>query len=131
LPAPKILIVEDEALVATSLEMLLEDHGYDVVGWAVGHDDALAIAESHRPTVALVDIRLQDGDDGIALAGLLASRFDTAIIFLTAQSDPSTVARARAVRHRAYLRKPYDAGQVLGALREAAGDRGIEPRGVD
>lgn len=119
---PRVLIVEDEALVATGLEMDLEDAGVDVVGWATHRAEALSLAAERRPTLALVDIQLRGGEDGVALAAELHATHKVEIVFLTAQTDPVTRGRAQAVPHRAYLRKPYDVEQLVGTVRgERAG----------
>lgn len=119
---PTVLIVEDEALVATELELFLEDNGFDVSGWAMDCAGALEIVEGRVPECAVVDIQLRGGDDGIALARLLNDRFGIGILFLTAQSDAATMARAAAVRHHAYIRKPYDPARLLEALRASVGE---------
>lgn len=111
-----VVIIEDEALIAANLEMLLEEAGCTVVGWAVDAAEAWALVEAHRPEVAIVDIQLRNGDDGIALAAELHERFATEVIFVTAQTDPATVARAKEVKHRAYVSKPYTPNTILSAL---------------
>jgi CheY-like chemotaxis protein len=113
--ARRILIVEDEALVAAELEFTLEEAGFEVAGWATDSAEALALAESARPDLALVDIQLRGGDDGVALAQRL-SALGLGIVFLSAQADPATVARAGAVPHRAYVRKPYRQEELFAAL---------------
>lgn len=119
---PRVLIVEDEAMVATGLEMDLEDADIEVVGWATHGAEALRLAAEHHPTVALVDIQLRAGDDGVAIAAELHARHQVEIVFLTAQTDPATQARARAVPHRAYLRKPYNPEHLVSAVRMGAAD---------
>ena len=116
-PSRTILIVEDEALIATNLEMLLEENGYTVVGWATNVKEAQRAAEEHRPSTAIVDIQLRGGDDGIALAAEIRERFGIAIIFVTAQTDPATIERAKSVTHLAYINKPYSEQALLDALR--------------
>jgi CheY-like chemotaxis protein len=116
-PSRTILIVEDEALIATNLEMLLEENGYTVVGWATNVKEAQRAAEEHRPSTAIVDIQLRGGDDGIALAAEIRERFGIEIIFVTAQTDPATIERAKSVTHLAYINKPYSEQALLDALR--------------
>lgn len=115
------MIVEDEALVATELELFLEDNGFRVSGWAMDCAGALEIVAQGVPDCAVVDIQLRGGDDGIALAQTLSDRFGIGILFVTAQADAATVARAQAVRHHAYIRKPYDPSRLLQALRASYG----------
>lgn len=111
----RVLIIEDEALIAANLEMLLEDAGHLVVGWATDAAEARRLAHAEKPDVAIVDIQLRAGDDGIVVAAELRER-GVEVVFVTAQTDPSTVARARAVAHRAYVAKPYTSRQILDAL---------------
>jgi DNA-binding NarL/FixJ family response regulator len=116
----KILIVEDEAIVATGLEMLLEDAGFTVSGWAVDAAEALQLAEDQRPDLALVDLQLKGGDDGVQVAEQLTRRWGMEIIFLTAQSDPRTKARAQQTRHRGYMGKPYAPDELIRLIRSTA-----------
>ncbi len=112
----RIVVIEDEAIIAANLEMILEDAGCEVVGWAADSAEARALVQRASPEVAIVDIQLRKGDDGIALAAELQARFGIEVIFVTAQTDPLTVARAQDVRHRAYVSKPYTAKAILSAL---------------
>lgn len=111
-----VLIVEDEGLIAANLEMILEDAGWCVVGWATDAAEAFSIARSNPPRVAVVDVQLRNGDDGIALAAEMQERFGTEIIFVTAQTDPRTVSRARSIKHRAFVGKPYTRSAIIAAL---------------
>jgi DNA-binding NarL/FixJ family response regulator len=111
-----VLIVEDEALIATNLEILLEDNGFHVVGWATNSVEAIRAAEASTPAAAVVDIQLRGGDDGVALAAELHRRFGIEIVFVTAQTDHATVERARQVAHRAYINKPYNEQALVEAL---------------
>jgi DNA-binding response OmpR family regulator len=80
--APKILIVEDEYLVATELEAVLEDWGYLSVGIAPDHKAAVELV-TKGPDLALVDVNLRDGETGPTIGKLLAER-GVAVIFVTA-----------------------------------------------
>jgi DNA-binding NarL/FixJ family response regulator len=111
-----VLIIEDEALIAANLEMILEDAGHLAVGWATNAEEALSLAAASTPRFAIVDIQLRNGDDGITVAAEIQERFGTQIVFVTAQTDPRTIARAKAIRHRAYVAKPYNGSTILKAL---------------
>lgn len=115
----KVLIVEDEALIAAGLEVFLEDNGFEVVGWALNGGEAIDFADRCRPDIALVDIQLKNDADGIDLAARLQREFGTTIVFLTAQTDTATRERASAVTHLAYLRKPFESEQLLSVLRNS------------
>ena len=109
----RVLIVEDEAVLATTLELIIEDAGHQVVGWALDAAQASRLANDHRPDLALVDIQLKHGDDGVAVARELTEEHGVAVIFLTAQADPKTKLRAQQVAHHAYLVKPYVEAELL------------------
>ena len=108
-----ILVAEDEALIALVLELTLRPAGHRVVGPAATAEEALRLAEQTNPELALVDIDLHDGDDGVALARTLRDRYGTPSLFLSGQ-----VPRALANRDAALglIRKPYDPESVLGAV---------------
>lgn len=112
----RILVVEDEALVALSIAAVLKASGHSVVGTAASMADAIAAAETHRPDVALMDIRLNGPGDGIEAARVLQERLGVRVVYLTAQTDPGTRARAEATGPRGYLSKPFTPGDLLKAI---------------
>lgn len=82
--AARILIVEDEYIIAADLEMKLVRMGYQVVGSATAGEEAIRLAELHRPDVILMDIQLQGGMNGKEAAETIRARNDIPIIFITA-----------------------------------------------
>lgn len=94
--ATRILIVEDEILVARDLEQQLTALGYQVAGIAATGALALQLVAEMQPHLILMDIRLQGALDGIATAEQIRLRHLLPIIYLTAHADSATVARARA-----------------------------------
>jgi two-component system, response regulator PdtaR len=119
----KVLIVEDEALIALSLRESLTLVGYEVVGVAATVRDALTLAENTRPDLALFDVRLAGRRDGIEGAILVRAMLDIPVVFLTAQSDEGTRVRARAADPAAYLSKPVHAQQIIAAVQGALSTR--------
>jgi CheY-like chemotaxis protein len=103
---PRILIVEDERIVAADLQETLNELGYDAYAVASSGAEALAIARATRPDIALTDIRIAGQVDGIEVAAQLRQEFDTAVIFVTALTDDATFQRARHSEPCAYLVKP-------------------------
>src|SRR5689334_20650228 len=94
-PSPaRILLVEDNLILATSIERFLIHEGYEVVGIATSGDEALALAERHRPHLALMDIRLPWDRDGVETAILLKKRHGIRSIFTTAHGEAEVRARA-------------------------------------
>ena len=114
----KILVVEDDALVALSIEQTLSLLGFKVVGIAATVSDALCLAQNTRPDLAIFDIQLAGKRDGIEGAALLRRFLDIPVVFLTAQGDGNTRARADTVRPAAYLSKPATPQQVVAAIEE-------------
>jgi diguanylate cyclase (GGDEF)-like protein len=114
--SPRVLIVEDEAITALDLSTELTGLGYEVCGIVDTAEAALSAATAERPAVILMDIRLANGGDGVETARLIGSRYDTAIVFLTAHSDEATLARALAVSPFGYLIKPFRARDLKVAI---------------
>jgi diguanylate cyclase (GGDEF)-like protein len=103
-----ILIVEDQAVIASDLEEGLIRCGYSVCGIAASGEEALDLARQHRPDLTLMDIRLQGDMDGIQAAEILRKELDMPVIFLSAHADGTTLKRARIVAPYAFLVKPFD-----------------------
>ena len=112
----KVLIVEDEFFIALDAQTQVENIGCTVVGIAVSADEAIAIVEREAPDIVLMDIRLQGGRDGIDAAREIRARFSSRIIFVTANTDSSTRARAHAVQPIAFLEKPLTPSRLKQAL---------------
>jgi DNA-binding response OmpR family regulator len=110
------LIVEDQSLIAEDLAALVQETGAVVVGIAAGATDALLLAAEHRPDVALVDIMLLDGHDGIQVANDIREMVDASIIFCTGSGDPVTRKRICAFGRAQLLLKPYDLHDVTRAM---------------
>ena len=103
----RILIVEDEAIVACDLQSRLESFGYEVVGIAVSGEQAIRLAAETAPDLVLMDIQLRGQRDGIQVAETLRAEHRVGIIFLSAHSTDDMLTRARLTEPLAYLLKPY------------------------
>jgi CheY-like chemotaxis protein len=114
-----ILIVEDEALIASYIEEVLGESGFCVAGIAASGPEALSLAAENQPSLALVDIRLTGPIDGIELACLLRERYDLPAIFLSGLADADTTARAQAAQPLGFLPKPFLPSQVFNAIQRA------------
>ena len=114
-----ILIVEDEALIASYIEEVLGESGFRVAGIAASGPEALSLAAESRPSLALVDIRLTGPIDGIELACLLRQRFSLPAIFLSGLADADTTARAQTAQPLGFLPKPFLPSQVFNAIQRA------------
>ena len=112
---PRILIVEDEVLIADTLARYLTYAGYDIAGVAAGYEDAAAIvADGEVPDLALLDIHLEGERDGIELAHhLLTSVPEMVRVFLTSQYDRHYLQRAKATLPAGYITKPVQRATLL------------------
>lgn len=103
----RILVVEDETLMALALSDQLEDLGHSIVGVAASAEQAIRLAGERRPDVVLMDIRLAGRTDGIEAASRMQKSRPVPVIFLTGETKRATLARARAFGPVGLLRKPY------------------------
>jgi DNA-binding NarL/FixJ family response regulator len=124
----RILIVEDEFLIAMELEYRLMEAGIEVVGTAITAEEAIAIAKSEKPDLAIMDIRLAGRRDGVDAAIELYSTLGIRSIFASAHADTDTRSRAAPASPIGWLQKPYQAEELLRLLktyyqnRDGAGD---------
>ncbi len=116
---PKVLIVEDELTIALDLEGSLEGLGFQVMGLARTARQALNMAEAGRPDLVLMDVRLPGPMDGIAAAALIRDRWGIPVVFLTANSTPEVIARAKDAIAYGYLTKPFRLEELNGTIRLA------------
>ena len=103
----RILIVEDEAIVADDIRKSLQNMGYDVPSIASSGEVAIKKVEENNPDLVLMDIMLQGEMDGIEAASQIASRFDIPVVYLTAYSDEKILERAKITEPFGYLVKPF------------------------
>lgn len=122
----RILIVEDEYLVAKHLQLALEDDGYEVAGVAASSGQALLVAGRERPDLVLMDVHIRGDVDGVATAGLLRAELGVPVVFLTANADDPTLRRALEVGAGGFLTKPFNAQRVHHAIQVALGQRESE-----
>jgi DNA-binding LytR/AlgR family response regulator len=104
----RILIVEDEPLIAEDLGCHLEELGYEVAGQCDNALDAMAEIASAKPDLLLLDINLGDGADGVQLAEKVNAKHKLPFIFVTSHADKGTLERVKAVRPAGFIIKPFD-----------------------
>ena len=117
---PTLIIVEDDFIVASDLEHELRAAGYDVLGVATTSQEAIGLARDNRPAIAIVDIRLADGTDGVDAAIQLYRELNVRSIFATAHIDAITQKRAEPSFPLGWVAKPYLAYSIVEMLRKAA-----------
>ena len=106
--AARILIVEDEAVVALDLRKRLTQLGYEVVETVGLGELAVQRAAQDRPDLILMDIRLRGEMDGIEAAEIIRRQLNLPVVYLTAHADEATVSRARVTEPFGYILKPFD-----------------------
>lgn len=106
MPGSKVLIVEDEVIVAMSLERTLSSFGYDVVGLSTTPEDAIRIAGELKPDLVLMDINLEGEIDGIDAAEKITETSDIPVVYLTSYTNEETLRRAMGTNPYGYLTKP-------------------------
>lgn len=103
----KILIVEDETIVALDIKRALTQLQYEVTNTVTNYDDAIKSVEENTPDIILMDITLENSKDGIEIAHTIKEMKDIPIIYLTAFSDDNTINRAIETNPLGYLIKPF------------------------
>src|SRR5262245_27333331 len=106
-PKVKVLVVEDEAVVAINLQERLERLGYEVPALAACGEEAVRLAATVEPDLVLMDIRLKGSMDGIEAAEEIRRRYHRPVIYLTAYADEATLRRAQVTEPFGYLLKPF------------------------
>jgi DNA-binding LytR/AlgR family response regulator len=115
----KVLVVEDEMIIAMSLSDTLENLGYQVVDTCDSFEDTIQTLEKELPDVALVDIKLKGEKTGIDLGRVINERFQIPFIFLTSNSDKATIDQAKSTVPASYLLKPFEADELYAAIEVA------------
>jgi PAS domain S-box-containing protein len=115
--SPRILVVEDEAIVAFDFKQRLQRLGYTIVGVAHDGEEAVWKTQSTKPDLILMDINLGDGISGIETAMLIRKNQDLPIIYVTANSDEDTVKRAVRSGPFGYILKPFEDRELETAIR--------------
>ncbi len=112
---PHILVVEDEAIVAMQIKRTLQKLGYTTCSAASG-EDAIRLAKTEKPDLALMDIMLAGEMDGIRAAAFLSRHHGTPIVYLTANADESTINRAKLTEPYGYILKPFQEARLRSTI---------------
>ena len=119
---PRIMLVEDEKVVAADIEECVKGLGYHVVGSAASGTEALRLAVKTKPDLALMDIKLKGPLDGVDVAGALYEQLRIPVVYLTAHADSEILERAKKTAPAGYVLKPFD-DRTLHTAIEIALDR--------
>jgi DNA-binding LytR/AlgR family response regulator len=128
----KILVVEDEMIIAAKISMHLTNLGYEVTGILPRGEEALLSVEENRPDMVIMDIRLKGDINGIDTAIRMQKNGNIPVIFLTANADEGTFNKAKAAKPYAFISKPYKQVDLQRAIeitisRLAANENGLSP----
>jgi CheY-like chemotaxis protein len=116
-----LLVVDDEFIIAQALKAQVEDLGMEVCGTAASAEDAIVLAVRHRPSIVLMDMRLQGEQDGVEAALMIHALVGSKMIFVTGSREPATMARIQLDHPSAVLFKPISDRQLRGSIAAAMG----------
>jgi DNA-binding response OmpR family regulator len=114
-----IIIVEDDEITALNLEISLKKQGYNVLTICDNATDAKNKINSYKPDLVIIDISLQESEDGIELAKSLKSKHNIPFIFLTSYSDDEIISKAKLTEPYGYIVKPFDPSSLHATIQMA------------
>ncbi len=115
----KVMVVEDEFIIALDIKDIVKGFGYNVVAVATSGHDAVEKASKFKPELVLMDIMLKGKIDGVEAADMIRQKLDIPIIFVSSFSDEESVIRAGKVSDYGYLVKPFDNKQLKEVIEAA------------
>ena len=115
----KILLVEDDDVIAKVADWRLKNLGYSVCGRATSGAEAMELVVNARPDLVLMDINIRGNVDGIETAKMIKKGFNIPVIFVTSHSDGPTLERAKETRPDGFIVKPFDDNDLRVAIQLA------------
>ncbi len=112
----KILIVEDEPVIAENISIYLDNNDFEVSGIAYDSDEAFEQLKHNTPDAVILDINLESEKDGIEIADYINKNIQVPFLFLTSYSDKNTLDKAKAVQPGGYIVKPFNERTLLASL---------------
>ena len=112
----KILIIEDEPVIAENISMYLNNADFTVSGIAYDDEEAVNQLRNNTPDAVILDINLDSAIDGIQIADFINKNFQLPFLFLTSYSDKETLQRAKVVEPSGYIVKPFNGQTLLASL---------------
>jgi DNA-binding NarL/FixJ family response regulator len=122
----RILIVEDEPVIAENISMYLDNNDFEVSGIAYDSGEANEQLQNNTPDAAILDINLASEEDGIDIANRINQKYQIPFLFLTSYSDKETLQRAKAVNPSGYIVKPFNEKTLLASLEIAISNHAAE-----
>jgi len=115
----KIIIVEDDEITSLNLNMSLQKHGYRVVALCDNATQAKNKVSTHNPDLVIIDISLQESNDGIELAKYIKEKYNIPFIYLTSYSDDEIISQAKTTEPYGYIVKPFDPNSLHATIQMA------------
>jgi DNA-binding NarL/FixJ family response regulator len=112
----RVLIVEDEPVIAENISLYLSNNDYVISGIAYDNEEARRQLTHNTPDVVLMDINLGSNEDGIDLAKFINGHYNIPLLFLTSYADRDTINRAKEVEPSAYILKPFSERALLSSF---------------
>jgi DNA-binding NarL/FixJ family response regulator len=112
----RILIVEDEPIIAENISMYLDNNDFEVSGIAYDSAEANEQLQNNTPDAAILDVNLESEEDGIDIAHRIKQKYQLPFLFLTSYSDKDTLKRAKGVSPSGYIVKPFNEKTLLASL---------------
>lgn len=122
----KVLIVEDEPVIAENVSIYLDNYDFEVSGIAYDSDEAFEQLKTNTPDAIILDINLESDKDGIEIAQHINQHYQLPFLFLTSYSDKSTLERAKHVKPGGYIVKPFNEKTLLASLEIAISNHAAE-----
>lgn len=122
----KILIVEDEPVIAENVSLYLDNNDFEVSGIAYDSEEALEQLQQNTPDAVIMDINLGSDKDGIDIASYINKEYQLPFLFLTSYSDKNTLERAKKVKPNGYIVKPFNEKTLLASLEIAISNHATE-----
>jgi DNA-binding response OmpR family regulator len=114
----KVLIVEDDMIIATNIKKILTLEGYNVISMVQGGKKAIETAGNEKPDLVILDIMLNDSINGIQAGNIISKRFRIPIIYLSALTDDETFLDALDTSPKAFLSKPFQQDDLIEKVKE-------------
>ena len=115
----KVAIIEDDEITSMNLKLSLQKQEYDVVSVSDNTEDALKAIENNIPDIAVIDISLQDSDDGINLASDIREKYNIPFIYLTSHCSDDIIAKAKKTKPYGYIVKPFHPNSLHASIQMA------------
>ncbi|MDA3908935.1 MAG: response regulator [Sulfurimonas sp.] len=114
-----IIVVEDDEITALNLNLSLQKHGYNVIAVCDNATQAKNKIQAYKPDLVIIDISLDESNDGIELAKVVRQKYNIPFIFLTSYSDDNIIAQAKLTEPYGYIVKPFDPNSLHATIQMA------------